>query len=318
MRVRRGLLFWGLLLVPLGGIPLLVRAGQIDPHQVDDAWRFWPLIVIGLGLLVLLSRTRWAILGTALVALTIGSIGGAALASGNPFLGAIGACGTTASNSAELDRTGTLDEGSDVRLTLSCGSIDLRTASGQTRDWSLHAGYRGAPPDIVTDARRLDIRTPSGSNRRQDWQLTVPVASTRSIDLTANAATSTLDLTGAFLDDLVVQVNAADLRIGAGDGVVHHLDLTLNAGRSRVTLGNAPTSGSISVNAGAVDLCVPPDVGLRFDVEQQLTFATDVASRGLTRDGSTWTRPASGGAETITLSVEGNAASFTLDPTGGC
>ena len=32
MRIRRGPLFWGLLLIPLGAIPLLVRAGTLS-HQ---------------------------------------------------------------------------------------------------------------------------------------------------------------------------------------------------------------------------------------------------------------------------------------------
>lgn len=37
MRIRRGLLFWGLFLIPLGGIPLLARAGTIDAARFADA-----------------------------------------------------------------------------------------------------------------------------------------------------------------------------------------------------------------------------------------------------------------------------------------
>jgi len=91
----------------------------------------------------------------------------------------------------------------------------------------------------------------------------------------------------------------------------------MNAGRMRVTLGAAATSGSLSVNAGTIDLCVPPGAGLRLDVEEQLTFVTNLSSRGLGHDGTVWSRPASGGG-VIELSVEGNAASFNLNPDGGC
>jgi len=51
-------------------------------------------------------------------------------------------------------------------------------------------------------------------------------------------------------------------------------------------------------------------------VQDQLTFATNLDSRGLTESGDTWTRAGTGAL--IDLSIEGNAASFTLDPEGGC
>ena len=77
-----------------------------------------------------------------------------------------------------------------------------------------------------------------------------------------------------------------------------------------------PTEGDLSANAGAIELCVPPDAALQLEVQDQLTFATNLNSRGLTESGDTWTRAGTGGL--IDLSIEGNAASFTLDPEGGC
>ena len=96
------------------------------------------------------------------------------------------------------------------------------------------------------------------------------------------------------------------------------IEISTNAGRTRLTLGGGATSGNVSINAGALDLCVPPEVGLRLEVKDQLTFATNLSSRNLRRDGDTWTRPAQGGAGTIDLDIEGNAAALNLDPNGGC
>src|SRR4026208_2507758 len=56
MRVRRGLLFWGVFLVLLGGIPLLVRAGILDGGPFVHAWRLRPLILIGIGLAILIGH----------------------------------------------------------------------------------------------------------------------------------------------------------------------------------------------------------------------------------------------------------------------
>ena len=49
MRIRRGHLFWGLLLIPLGAIPLLVRAGTLDATRLGDTGRFWPLTLCRIG-----------------------------------------------------------------------------------------------------------------------------------------------------------------------------------------------------------------------------------------------------------------------------
>ena len=117
---------------------------------------------------------------------------------------------------------------------------------------------------------------------------------------------------------LRVDANAGDVRVMAGSATVEELDLSVNAGRIRVTLGSGSTQGGLSVNAGSIDLCVPAEAGLRLEVKDQLTFATNLASRGLARDGNTWTRPASGSAGTVELELEGNAAAFNLDPSGGC
>lgn len=315
VRVRRGLLFWGLLLIPLGAIPLLVRSGQLDASRLNEAWRLWPLIIVGIGLLILASRTRAAVVGTVVVALTLGSIGGAALASGNVFLGALGACGLNGDTTAAVDRSGSFDGPATVHLDLDCGSLNLRAGTDPT--WTVHAAYRGNPPTVDAAGGRLDLRTPSGGSHRQDWTIGVPASSLRTLELTANAATTAVDLGSAGLDQLTAEVNAGDVRIGAGSATVANVDATMNAGRLRLTLGNGAAKGSLSVNAGAIDLCVPSDVALRLDVDDQLTFVNNLSSRGLDRNGTIWTRSGSG-AQTIDLSVSGNAASFNLNPNGGC
>ena len=318
LRVRRGLLFWGLLLIPLGAIPLLVRAGQIDPNRLVDAWRLWPLVIIGIGIAVLASGTRYALVGSVVIALTIGSIGGAALASGNLWLSAFSGCGFgSTGTTTQADKSGTLSGSGTVDLELNCGSVDLATAPGA--GWTLHAAYRGAEPTVEGSADRLTIRSPSGSgDRRQDWTVRVPTETTKTIDLTANAATTTVDLGGAKLDELHAEMNAGDVRIAAAEATVGRLEVTMNAGRMRVSLGTAATSGSLSVNAGSIDLCVPPGAGLSLDVKEQLTFVTNLSSRGLGHEGTMWSRSASVGGGVIDLSVDGNAASFNLNPDGGC
>jgi hypothetical protein len=314
MRIRRGLLFWGLFLIPLGAIPLLVRAGTLPDDLITNIWRWWPLLLIGVGLALLLGRSRAGLVGTAVVALVLGTLGGSALASGGWTFGSIAGCVGPASDATILDRDGTFTGGASVTIDLDCGTVNLATEPGDA--WRVHAEYVGEEPRIDASAAGLAVRTPDFTGlHRQDWTVTVGANALRDIDLEMNAGTASAILAGATVSRLTSDMNAGDLIIDGTGATIDRIDASLNAGRLRITLAGA-SRGDLSANAGAIELCVPPDAALRFDVEEQLTFATNLSARGLSQSGETWTRAGSG--PSIDYSIEGNAASFTLDPEGGC
>jgi hypothetical protein len=317
MRIRRGPLFWGLLLIPLGAIPLLVRAGILDVPWFSDIGRFWPLILVGIGLAILLGRSRASLVVTAVVALVLGTLGGAALATGNLAVGDFGACVPGSTTLSTDSDGGAFDGPATVTIDLDCGSVDLSTTDGEGLGWTLDARYRNEPPIVSATGSSLDVRAPADRGaHRQEWTLAVPAGAVDQVNLTANAAAATLDLAGADVERIDADLNAGDLRVDAGEGRIGNLDVSMNAGRARVTL-SASAQGSLSANAGAIELCVPSDATLRFEVEDQLTFGHNLDDRGLTRDGDTWTRD--GSSETvIEFEIDGNAASFTLEPEGGC
>jgi hypothetical protein len=313
MRIRRGPLFWGIVLVLLGAIPLLARSGALDPALFREAWRLWPLILVGIGIALVLGRGHAGLLGTLAAALVIGIAGGGALASGNPWFG-FTSCADRGAASQVAQANGSFDSLATVVVDVGCGSVDL--SSGPGSEWHVDARYADEPPTIETTANSLTVND-DGSDGRQDWTISVPASLVGAIELQANATSATIRLPGASLASLKADANAADLLLDASEGRIALLDLSLNAGRGRITLGQGPTSGTIDANAGAIDLCVPAAATLRLSLNDQLTFAHNLGSRGLTQAGTTWTRPGSGG-DSIDLSIEGNAASLTLDPDGGC
>ncbi|HEX2755913.1 MAG TPA: DUF5668 domain-containing protein, partial [Candidatus Limnocylindrales bacterium] len=256
MRVRRGLLFWGLFLIPLGGISLLVRAGAVDPDRLSEAWRLWPLILIGIGLAILLGPGRTAVVGTAIVAVVLGSVGGAAIASGHLWIGALSDCAVASGpTDQQLQRSGSFDRSAAVRLDLRCGSLALTTTTGS--QWKLDAAYRGTGPIVDASGSRLDLRVSGGGGeRRNDWTVSLPSA-VGVLSITANGATATLQFPDGHVASLDVDMNAGDLRIDATHGAVDVVDLSMNAGRIRLDAGSSVLGGDVSVNAGAFDLCVP-------------------------------------------------------------
>jgi hypothetical protein len=318
MRIRRGLLFWGLFLIPLGAIPLLVRAGTLDAAQLTDVWRLWPVALILLGVAVLLGRHQAGLIGVMVAALALGGLAGSALASGPQWIGDIGTCVPSSDGLEANTSQGAFSGSAEVVIDVDCGRANVTTGPGG--DWRVDVRSTGGPPVIAGSGTGLELRAPADAGRhRYEWDVVLPAEMTRRLDLRANAAASRLDLEGMALASLSADVNAGDLTVDGGAALIERLDVELNAGRARITLGSlGATTGQLIANAGALELCVPAEVGLDLRVDEQLTFAHDLDSKGLTREGDRWTRAASGGAPTVELRIEGNAANLTLDPEEGC
>jgi hypothetical protein len=86
-----------------------------------------------------------------------------------------------------------------------------------------------------------------------------------------------------------------------------------------VTDAQTQLAGRIGVNAGSVDLCTDPAAGLRITVEANVTFAHNLDDSGMQQAGETYTSDNFGSTtRTIDLELEGNAASFSLNPEEGC
>jgi len=316
MRIRPGLLFGGIFFLLLGGIPLLVRAGVLDANVLADAWRLWPLLLIALGVSVILGRTSAGLLGTALAAVVLGIAAGGVLASGTNFIGNVGGCGSDTATDQQLQDAGTFTGGATASFELDCGAVDLSTKQGS--DWSVQARYKGAAPSLERSDTSISLKSPDGFGiRRQDWTVSVPTDQTRNVRIDANASTVSARLGGAQLTDFHLSVNAGDARIDGSEGTLGRVDVSANAARVRLRLGS-DTTGSLSANAGSMELCTPPGAALRFQLAEQLTFAHNLDDQGLVKSGDVWTREGATGAPTIDLSISGNAATFTLDPVGGC
>lgn len=322
MRIHRGYLFWGIVFLLLGAIPLAERSGLIDGDRLGEIGRLWPLALIAVGIAIVLARSGIALVGTIVAAVIIGGLAGGVLAAGNGWFLGVGSCAGVGDTSdmARTDRSGTFTGPALVQAHIECGSLEIQAgvASDSLAGWVLTARHHGAPPDVDSDDTSLSLDVPEGGIRRHDWTLFLPRALVARLELTGNAATIAADVSGARLEAVRIEANAGDVRLLATDATIDDLGLRLNAGRARLLLGG-DTDGAIEVNAGTIDLCVPADAALRITLDDDFAFATNLADRGLTRLGDTWARPgAAVGAPVIDLRVQGNAGSFTLDPAGGC
>ena len=327
MHIRRGFLGWGVFLILTGAVPLAVRAGYLDRDQIGRMWTLWPLILIGIGVGLVLGRTRFAFVGGLIVAATLGLMAGGLLASGiSTFSGGI--CGQTTGTTAFPARQGTFSTGvASVDLQLDCGNVTIAVAPGDT--WRYEGqDANGVGPEDASTPSKLMVRSRAGADRgpswflgaREDWRVTLPTAPRLDIDLKLNAGQATVGLAGATLGMVKLQLNAgaATVDLGAASSI-GRIEFQLNAGSLGLTLPNVSVTGSIEANAGAVKLCAPPGAGLRLRTGDNIIASYDYASHGLVQNGTTWTTPGYDSASVqIDLRTAANAGSFMLDPEGGC
>ena len=317
MRVNRSLVFWGVALITAGAVALAIQAGAIDGAAARELWRYWPVALITIGLAVIAARTPLALLATVVAALIVGGLGGT-LVSGFPDGFSFGCDGDPEETLAE---EGEFAGSAEVVLDLDCGRIDVSTAAGS--GWALEARHASdAAPDVEISSGALRVKSEGAAvfgftEARQAWDLTLPTEPTIEMEIDANAATSTLDLADATFSRLAIDANAGEVAMALGGASVRQLELDANAGSISIDADDGTDlSGSVSMNAGSLELCAPEGGGLAITIsDTNVTFSHNLDDSGLAQDGDTWR---TGGDASITLDVSGNAASFTLNPEGGC
>ncbi len=322
MRINRGLLFWGLGFITAGAVALAIQQGVLDRDTMAGAWQLWPLILVAIGISLMVARTPAAPLGTAVAALVIGTIVGTAIAVGPGFT--VG-CGSGADPVSLQDHTGTFAaDAASLDWRLNCGSVEVTMNDGDT--WKASVGSTGSDlPTVAGEPAQLRIASADaggwfGAHGRERWVVSLPTATSYDAFIRANAGTLTMDLGGSTFSLLDIRPNAASVVLDLADAGIEGFDLAMNAGSASLTASSGTLLvGSIQMNAGSVKLCAPSGMPMRITASGA-AFSADLSGNGLTHDGDTWESPGydSSAAQRITLSVHGNAASFELNPDGGC
>lgn len=321
MHINRGLLFWGLALVTAGFVALASTQGWLDIPAVIDLWSYWPVILIVIGLAIVLSRTPFAVIGVIVAALVVGFAGGALIGAG---AGGFTACGDDVQGSPDTSNGEFTAAGSaSVDLSLNCGDLTVGLADGSGWEAVTTSEDEGVSLQAASD--RLEIRSNTGDipfrDNRQEWTVMLGRDQEYDMSISVNAFDSRVDLIDGRFSSIAIDPNAGSLEMDLSGSEVEELDLQLNAGSlSLLTDAETQLAGRIGVNAGSVDLCTDAEAGLRLAVDANVTFAHNLDDSGLQKSGEgTYTSVNfDSAAHTIDLALEGNAASFTLNPEDGC
>ncbi len=320
MNINRGLVFWGVALITAGVVALAIQSGVIAGESARELWRFWPVVLILIGLAVIAARTPFALVSTLAAGLVVGGLAGT-LVSGLPDGMNVG-CGGEPTEGI-TDGGSFAGEAATVNLDFNCGDLSVVTETGA--EWGVDARYAGGTAPAISSTETSlslgtdEVRGPfSFSERRQAWDVTLPSEVDLDLTVDANAASTDLDLHDGSFSTLAIDANAGEVTLRLAGASVDDFSLDANAGSMSIEVDAETTlAGSVEMNAGSLELCIPESVAAAITIEDDnITFSHNLDESGLDRQGDTW-RSASGTAA-VTLEITGNAASLSLNPEEGC
>ena len=314
----RGAIFWGAALVTAGVVILLIQQGYVSDEVLNEASRWWPLILIGAGVAVIFAGSLGAV-AIGLAGVLLGALIGGLIGAGSfPT-----ACGGGDPGPLQTFDEGSLrGNGADVELDLNC--VSLEVTGGDGREWNVEADEESAP-DLELSSGKRDLEIRSGDavslGGRRHVAVTLPDDAGTNLSTSLNAGDATLDLAGGHWGAIQVEGNAAAFTVDLSDAAADTVEASLNAGSAGIQFSDQTDVGSVrlSANAGEFHVCVPDGVGLQVTIGSDVAVGHNLDEEGLTEVGDVWRTPGFESADTqIDIVFSGNAAAFTLNPEGGC
>lgn len=263
---------FGIVLLFLG-IVFLLQALNVLPWRLwGTLWRYWPVILVIIGLSVLLrSLNRWLVALIAFV-LLFGSLGLAILQSGVSQQHPTGA----ATYSAPL-------------ADLQSASVSVDFAAGTLKLSSLPAGS----PDLVRVASNAPDVTVKADLRTQGTQGILslePARPNRPGPMPGGVAANwDAKLAPGIPLNLNVKVSAGSANIDLSSLKISGLSLDINAGSAEITMPRASglvrprpsgtVQATIKSNVASTEITIPDDVAARIRIKSSLSTVTVNESR---------------------------------------
>jgi hypothetical protein len=262
-------------------------------------------------------------LGRAVVAITFGVMAGGLLVTGLSGVSFAAGCSSNGTATAFPDRSGGLDSTAQVSAAFNCGTLNVGAGDGSA--WRLTGtDPDGRGPEVVSTSSAVSIEPGStGSLSRRGhatWSLTIPRSPVIGFGVTLNAGQGAVDLTGASVSAATFTLNAGKLDMNLDAATqVGDVTGTVNAGSAAISLPGGQRDLTLSINAGALQLCLPSSAAVRVSWGGALG-SNNFSAAGLTKvDDSTWTSAGFDAAQPHTeLHANATAGSFDLRFGGSC
>ena len=271
---RRPGLFWPLLLVGLGGLLLLQTIGLLPAGMWGALALLWPVLLILLGLDMLAGRRS---AGGALLVLALGAL----VVIASLAWAALRANSLPAGGTQPVYQFRGTAQAAAVKLDYHLGELNVsamddaaRLMAGETRRGpgeSVQQAYyltEGAG-QLTLSQQQAVLFAPFLASRGASsrWDLKFTSSLPLALEISTGVGTANLDLSGLYLT---------------------RLDLKTGVGQTQVSFpASGPLSATVKSGMGDVTLTIPPDVPTRITVESGLAGVNIPARFG--REGNVYT-----------------------------
>jgi hypothetical protein len=240
-----GRIFWGLLLIVIGGLVLADNFGIIDVNW-KNVWRLWPLGIIAAGVSILSLRSWiWRALTVLLVALTIAIILFAAVTD-SPR---VESSPHRSTDAIIQQASSSIDE---AEITIKAGLSDLKiTTADQAAiaDVNLKSAHTALTQKSITDGTTQRISFISETDNsvwlgsaKSLWDMKLTRSLPLALNIDTGASDVSIDVSQALLRTIAISTGASNVTLKLGDRV-ESTTVNLNAGASSVTTRIPKTSG---------------------------------------------------------------------------
>lgn len=265
---QQGVPAFGVVLLVGGVLLLLQTTGVVSWSVWVNLWRYWPVILIVIGINVMLGKRLPLVAGLLMLLVLSGAVAAASVQAID------GGGNETSSFTQPLEGLAS----ADVRVAF--GGGDLRIHSlGAGADAFVQGEFEGLPADVVLeragDSGRLRIES-SGSGFFSDFSDTVwDVALSRLPELA-----------------LYVDAGAANINLDLRDLQVTRLDVSVGAANADIIIpsGAGHVDAFITGGAASINIMVPEGVAARISSDSGLS-SVDVDTGRFPRSGGDYVSP---------------------------
>lgn len=246
-------LFWGLLLILVGGLMLASNFGFVNVNW-GNVWRLWPLIIVSAGLSIMSFRSIiWRILMVLLVILSLGIITWV-------VVGDSSSLSIIHSQESSVSKLSTDVKQAEVSIKVGASVLKIGTADQkQIANVNLESNYSTLSKTSVqsNDTQQIDFFMTNNNSWwtgdiRNIWDVKLTQSMPIVLNIDAGASQTKIDTSAAMLKEMNIKAGASSLDL---------------------KLGSVENTSNINIDSGAssVTLRTPVNVGVRLKLEGGLT-----------------------------------------------
>lgn len=287
--------FWGLLLILVGGLAL---AGNFGLAVINwaDLWRLWPLFIIAAGLSILsFKNIIWKIISVILSVATIAAIAWVLLGGISQFN-----MGSSQTYSDTVQVASNEVKSAEISLDAGASEINISTDSQTavvTAELKSNFATLEKTSSISDSIQKVNFSMKSGNiwlgSFKNQWNVSLTRALPISLSVDAGACDANIDLS-------LAKLNAVDINMGASS-----LVLKLGANQS---LANV----NIDSGASSITVRVPNESGVKLYIDDGLN-SKELADLKLSGDKTYESNNYNSASKKIDITAKIGVSSFTIE-----